>query len=221
MELEVLYEDNHILVAVKPQNVPSMPDASGDMDMLTAVKAYVKEKYGKPGDVYIGLVHRLDRPTGGVMVFARTSKAAARLCKQFAEKSMAKEYLAVVRGTMDQAEGTLEHWLEKDEDENTVRTVQEGQGKRAELQYKTLQSKDGLSLLQIRLMTGRGHQIRVQLAAGGHPILGDMKYGRNERKGNLMLWAFKLTIEHPTKKESMTFTAMPQGKGWEMARGAV
>lgn len=221
MELEVLYEDNHILVAVKPQNMPSMPDASGDMDLLTAVKSYVKEKYGKPGEAYIGLVHRLDRPTGGVMVFARTSKAAARLCKQFAEKSMEKEYLAVVRGSIEPREGILVHWLEKDEDENLVKTVPEGQGKRAELRYKTLQYKDGLSLLNIQLMTGRGHQIRVQLAAGGHPIIGDMKYGRNEKKGNLMLWAYRLTIEHPTKKERMTFTAMPPLQGWGMAEGVI
>lgn len=213
MKPNILYEDNHIIVAVKPQNVPSMPDASGDMDMLTAVKSYVKEKYGKPGEAFIGLVHRLDRPTGGLMVFARTSKAAARLSKQFSEKTAVKEYLAVLRGSLPEKEGVLTSRLVKDEEENITRVAGGEEGKTAQLEYKVLREKEGMTLVRIRLLTGRGHQIRVQFAETGHPVVGDMKYGKNEKKGNLMLWASHLEIEHPTKKERMAFTSEPPDTG--------
>jgi 23S rRNA pseudouridine1911/1915/1917 synthase len=215
MTLQVLYEDNHIIAAVKPHNMPSMPDASGDPDMLSTVKAYVKEKYNKPGEAYIGLVHRLDRPTGGVMVFARTSKAAARLCKQFAEKTTRKEYLAVVRGSLPEKTGTLVSRLIKDEEENMVREAEDGEGKEARLDYTVLKERDGMSLLKVLLHTGRGHQIRVQLASIGHPVAGDMKYGKDEKKGLLGLWAHTLEIEHPVRKERMAFTAPPpEGGVW-------
>ena len=211
MDIQVLYEDNHLLVVKKPANVPVQADASGDEDLLTACKAYIKEKYQKPGEVYLGLVHRLDRPVGGVMVFARTSKAAARLTEQFSAHRAQKRYAAVVEGTAP-GEGRLFDWLLKNEGTNTTSVVKEGTpgAKAARLSFRTLARTKGLSLLDVDLQTGRPHQIRVQLSRAGFPIRGDQRYNPRAKVGEqIRLWAYALTIAHPTLKEEMTFYALP------------
>ena len=211
MDIRVLYEDNHRLVVEKPANVLVQADASGDQDLLTACKGYIKEKYAKPGEVYLGLVHRLDRPVGGVMVFARTSKAAARLTEQFSAHRARKRYAAIVAGYAP-TEGRLTDFLLKNEATNTTSVVPEGTSgaKQAKLSYRTLAREKGLSLLDVDLQTGRPHQIRVQLSHAGYPILGDQRYNPAARVGEqIRLWAYALTISHPTLKEEMTFYALP------------
>lgn len=211
--LNVLYEDNHIIVVLKPQNMPSQEDSSKDKDMLTCVKEYVKEKYNKPNEAYIGLVHRLDRPTGGVMVFARTSKAAERLSKQIAEHKLKKYYLTIVEGTPKEKSKRLVNYLKKDEKINKVSIVPqlEDGAKLAELEYNTLSSYDNkFSLLRVELFTGRSHQIRAQLSIIGNPIVADVKYGAELKLSkNLCLWAYKLVFEHPVTKQKMQFTCYP------------
>ena len=211
MDIRVLYEDNHLLVVEKPANVPVQADASGDEDLLTACKGYIKDKYQKPGEVYLGLVHRLDRPVGGVMVFARTSKAAARLTEQFSAHKARKRYAAIVEGAAP-AEGRLTDYLFKNESTNTTSVVPEDTpgSKQAKLSFRTLAREKGLSLLDVDLQTGRPHQIRVQLSHAGFPIHGDQRYNPNARVGEqIRLWAYALTIAHPTLKEEMTFYALP------------
>lgn len=211
MNIRVLYEDNHLLVVEKPANVPVQADASGDEDLLTACKGYIKEKYAKPGEVYLGLVHRLDRPVGGVMVFARTSKAAARLTEQFSAHRTRKRYAAIVEGSAP-GEGRLADFLWKDERTNTTSVVPEGTpgAKLAKLSFRTLAREGGLSLLDVDLQTGRPHQIRVQLSHAGFPIKGDQRYNPAAQVGEqIRLWAYALTIVHPTLKEEMTFYALP------------
>ena len=212
-KLKILYEDNHIIVVEKPPNVPSQADKTTDEDMLTIIKKYIKEKYNKPGNVYLGLVHRLDRPVGGVMVFAKTSKAASRLSEQVRNKTFKKEYLAIVDGKLDVKSGTLEDYLVKNERNNLskVTNKETKNAKYAKLDYEVLKySKEiNLSVLRILLHTGRHHQIRVQLANMGHSICGDQKYGTRGRGKQISLWAYKLTIEHPITKESMTFIDIP------------
>ena len=207
----ILYEDNHLLVVEKPENVPVQADASGDDDLLSILKAYVKEKYSKPGDVYLGLVHRLDRPVGGVMVFARTSKAAARLTAQFKDRRAKKRYVAIVEGEPKPAD-ECEDWLFKDEATNTTRVVPEGTegAKRAALRYTTLAKAHGTALLDLELFTGRPHQIRVQLSSRHLPIVGDMRYHPNAKPGTqIRLWSYQLTVQHPTLNEPMTFFSLP------------
>ena len=223
MNLKVIYEDNHIIVVEKPPNIPSQGDKTEDTDMLTIIKEYLKEKYNKPGNVYLGLVHRLDRPVGGVMVFAKTSKAASRLSNQVREKVFKKEYLAIVDGKPEKNKGTLENYLLKNEKTNTSRIVKENTpgSKYAKLEYEVLKYNEeiDLSLLKILLHTGRHHQIRVQLAGMGHSICGDQKYGTRGRGKQISLWAYKLTIEHPITKECMTFTDIPEPIGpWVMIK---
>ena len=223
MNLKVIYEDNHIIVVEKPPNIPSQGDKTEDTDMLTIIKEYLKEKYNKPGNVYLGLVHRLDRPVGGVMIFAKTSKAASRLSNQVREKVFKKEYLAIVDGKPDKNKGTLENYLLKNEKTNTSKIVKENTpgSKYAKLEYEVLKYNEeiDLSLLKILLHTGRHHQIRVQLAGMGHSICGDQKYGTRGRGKQISLWAYKLTIEHPITKESMTFTDIPEPIGpWVMIK---
>ena len=211
MNIRVLYEDNHLLVVEKPANVPVQADASGDEDLLTACKGYIKEKYAKPGEVYLGLVHRLDRPVGGVMVFARTSKAAARLTEQFSAHRARKRYAAIVEGSAP-GEGRLADFLWKDERTNTTSVVPEGTpgAKMAKLSFRTLAREGDLSLLDVDLQTGRPHQIRVQLSHAGFPIHGDQRYNPAAQVGEqIRLWAYALTIVHPTLKEEMTFYALP------------
>lgn len=216
-DLKVLFEDNHIIVVEKKPNIPSQADKTEDEDMLTIVKQYIKEKYNKPGNVYLGLVHRLDRPVGGVMVFAKTSKAASRLSEQVRSKIFKKKYLAVVDGKFEQQLGTLEDYLYKDERLNMSRVVSKDKknAKLAKLDYKVLKYNEvkNLSLLEIDLHTGRHHQIRVQLANFGHSIFGDQKYGSRGQGKQIALWAYELTIEHPITKEKITFKDLPEAIG--------
>lgn len=212
-KIQVIYEDNHLLVVVKPQNVPVQADASGDKDLLTMLKEYVKEKYDKPGEAYLGLVHRLDRPTGGVMVFARTSKAAARLQECMKEGEFEKKYFAVVCGEVKQKRRKLVDHLMKNPTTNTVMCVPAATtgAKRAELDYRVLAESNGLTLVDISLITGRGHQARVQMSNIGNPIFGDARYGGNKlAKGhNLALWAAELKFLHPVTKEKLVFRVFP------------
>ena len=205
-KLKVLYEDNHIIVVLKPCNILSQSDNTGDIDMLTLVKNYIKEKYNKLGNVYIGLVHRLDRPTGGLMVFARTSKAASRLSKQIKDNQINKSYLAVIPNFKEK-EGTLIDYLKKENNGNTIVTDKEN-GKYAELNYKLIKHKNNLSLVSIDLITGRHHQIRVQFSSRGYPLYGDQRYGE-ENKKQLALFCYKLEFIHPVKKEKMSFIIYP------------
>lgn len=209
-QIPILYEDNHLLLVHKPPNIPVQEDSSGDRDVLTNLKDYIREKYNKPGEVFLGLVHRLDRPAQGVMVFARTSKAASRLSDQFRRRTVDKIYRAVVFGQTPSA-GTLTDFLYKDRDKNQVEVVKENhpEAKSASLSYKTLATKDGLSLVEIELETGRSHQIRVQFANAGFPLWGDYRYGTSPQpqNRNLALLSFLLRFDHPTKKERMEFSA--------------
>ena len=211
--LNVIYEDNHVIVVIKPQNIPTQEDESKDKDLLTMVKEYIKEKDNKPGNVFVGLVHRLDRPTGGVMVFAKTSKAASRLSAQIAENELKKRYLAVVLGKPREKRLKLVNYLQKNARTNTVQVVPEltTGAKRAELEYEVLESKEKVSLVDVKLYTGRSHQIRVQMKHIGCPVYGDVKYGGDKlAKGhNLALWAYELKFVHPTTKENMTFKVYP------------
>lgn len=217
--MKVIYEDNHILIVVKEANIPSQSDKTGDIDMLTLVKNYVKEKYNKPGEAYIGLVHRLDRPVGGIMIFARTSKAASRLSEQIRNKTFKKKYLAVVDGKFDNKNGSLIDYLYKDERNNISKVVSETKknSKRAELDYEVLNYDDkrNLSLVKIDLHTGRHHQIRVQMANAGHSLFGDQKYGTRGKGKQIRLWAYEIEFEHPTTKEQLKFTDYPD---WTMVK---
>jgi 23S rRNA pseudouridine1911/1915/1917 synthase len=219
MSLKVLYEDNHLLCVVKPVNMPVQADSSGDPDLLNLCKAYLKERYEKPGEVYLGLVHRLDRPVGGVMVFARTSKAAARLAEQMKKDQWNKEYRAVVCGKA-QPEQVLEDFLLKNEQTRFSAPVPEGTpgAKFARLKYEKLQEREGLSLLKVQLDTGRHHQIRVQLSSRGLPLWGDARYNPAAKPGEqIALWASRLCLLHPTRKEPMTFDCPPpDSRPWNL-----
>ena len=216
-ELKVIYEDNHIIVVEKPVNIPSQGDKTGDIDMLTIIKQYIKEKYNKPGNVYLGLIHRLDRPVGGVMVFAKTSKAASRLSEEVREKIFQKTYLVIANGKFEKDKGELEDYLLKNQAKNMSKVVKEGtkNSKLAKLDYEVIKYDPdlNLSVVKINLHTGRHHQIRVQLSSRGHSIYGDQKYGGRGHGKQIALWAYKLTIEHPITKEKMTFTDLPDAIG--------
>ncbi len=216
-KLNVIFEDNHIIVVQKIVNVPSQGDKTGDTDMLTIVKQYIKEKYKKTGNVYLGLVHRLDRPVGGIMVFAKTSKAASRLSDQVREKKFKKEYLAVVDGKFEEKSGVLENYLYKDERNNISKVVNKDKkgAKYAKLDYEVIDYKPDkdLSLIKVNLHTGRHHQIRVQLSNYGHSIFGDQKYGKRGKGKQIALWAYNLEFEHPVTKEIMKFELYPENKG--------
>ena len=219
--LDVIYEDNHIIVVKKEPNIPSQADKTEDMDMLTIIKKYLKEKYNKSGNVYLGLVHRLDRPVGGVMVFAKTSKAAARLSEQVREKVFKKKYLVIVNGEFKEKKGTLKDYLLKNERLNKSRVVEEGtkNSKYAELDYEVLKydKEQNLSLLKINLHTGRHHQIRVQLSSRDHSIYGDAKYNGRGSARQIYLWAYELTIQNVITKEEMTFKSIPEKeKAWKI-----
>lgn len=220
-DLKVIYEDNHIIVVEKKPNIPSQGDKTNDIDMLTIVKQYIKEKYNKPGEVYLGLIHRLDRPVGGVMVFAKTSKAASRLSEQVRNKVFKKKYLTIVDGKMEQEKASLEDYLLKNEKNNLSKVVDEKtkNAKQAKLDYEVLTYNDeiNLSVLKIDLYTGRHHQIRVQLSSRGHSIYGDQKYGTRGRGKQIALWAYSLTIVHPISKQEMTFISIPEKIGsWKI-----
>ena len=222
INLKILYEDNHIIVVEKPVNIPSQGDKTGDIDMLAIVKQYIKEKYNKPGNVYLGL----DRPVGGVMVFAKTSKAAARLSEQVREKVFKKNYLVIVNGKFEKNKGTLQDYLLKNEKTNMSKVVKEGtkNSKYAELDYEVLKydKELNLSVLKVDLHTGRHHQIRVQLSSRQHSIYGDQKYGGRGHGKQICLWAYKLTIQHPVSKKEMAFRAVPEKeKSWKILEDIV
>ncbi|MBE7084080.1 MAG: RluA family pseudouridine synthase [Clostridiales bacterium] len=211
-DLIILYEDNHIIVVLKPQNVPSCEDESKDENMLSIIKEYIRVTYNKQGNVYLGLVHRLDRPTGGVMVFAKSSKAASRLSEQMRDGDFEKRYYAVLVGTPREEKATLTHYMKKNPVNNMVYVCPPSVAgaKFAELEYEILDTKMGLSLADIKLHTGRSHQIRVQMNAIGTPVYGDMRYGGEKaKKGYLSLWAYYLSFTHPVSKERMVFRVQP------------
>lgn len=215
---KIYFEDNHLLVAHKPENIPVQGDKSGDSDLLNNLKEYIKQKYGKPGKVFLGLVHRLDRPVHGIIVFARTSKAASRLSDQFRNRTVVKKYLVIVEGRTEKT-GQLEHELDKDHESNkvTVYPAGSGKGKPASLHYRLMSHKNGLSLIEVELETGRPHQIRVQLAASGMPVWGDYKYGKKQPEGRrIALMSYILEFDHPTRSERMRFKCdKPAGEPWD------
>lgn len=208
---KVLYEDNHIIVVVKPVNVLSQEDHTKDLDMLTMVKSYIKEKYNKPGNVYVGLVHRLDRMTSGVMVFAKTSKGASRLNEQIRQNKMEKKYFALVEGKTPNT-GTLIDYLYKNEElVKSFVTEDKNKGKRAELRFETQKVGKNQSLVDVSLITGRHHQIRVQFSNAGYPLVGDSLYGA-KTQGPMRLHAYYLSFLHPITKEKLEFFENPLWK---------
>ena len=220
-EIPVLYLDNHLLGVVKPPNMPVQADDSHDPDLLTALKGYIGAKFQKPGAVYLGLVHRLDRPVGGAMIFARTSKAAERLSRDFAGHSLDKRYLAVLQGEMTEAR-TLDDCLVKDAGTGMVRVCSPGEpgAKRARLVTSPIAVRQGLTLAEVELLTGRAHQIRVQHMNAGFPLWGDARYGGGRPGEQIALWAYRLTVAHPTLKTPVTLCAAPPWEGaWRLFRG--
>lgn len=211
-KLNVLYEDNHIIVVVKPYNVLSQGDSTGDKSIMDMIKEYIKVKYNKPGNVYLGLVHRLDRPVGGIMVFARTSKAASRLSKDFNEHNLTKKYLAIVHGRLLESTGRFIDLVEKGKDGNSFVS---NNGKEAILDYEVLDynKENDCSLVSINLLTGRHHQIRVQFASRGHYLLGDQRYGVSDNK-QICLFSYYLSFTHPVTKEVMEFKVFPEKNGY-------
>ena len=211
--MRILYEDNHILVAEKPANMPCQADSSKDADMLNLLKAYIKQSANKPGAVYLGLCHRLDRPVGGVMVFAKTSKAAKRLCSLFAENKAERRYVAVVVGRPPEESVLIDYLKLSDKRMIAYNSPLEG-AKRAELSLRTLMYSGDYALVDIALKTGRKHQIRSQLMNHGWPVRFDMRYNPSPEKGQIALFAYCLGFMHPTKKEYMRFVIAPNSKSF-------
>jgi len=209
--LEVLFEDNHLLIVNKKSGDIVQGDKTGDKPLSDVVKEYIKEKYNKPGEVFLGVVHRLDRPTSGVIIFARTSKALERLNKMLRERTISKTYWAVVKNTPLKEKDSLIHFLKKNPKNNksTVFTKETDASKKAILHYSVIKKLDNYSLLEIDLETGRHHQIRAQLAYIGSPIKGDLKYGasRSNKDGSIHLHARKISFTHPVSKEQIYITA--------------
>lgn len=215
---KILFEDNHILVLTKPVNILSQGDRTGDVSMIELVNDYLRIKYNKPGKAYVGLLHRLDRPVGGVMIFAKTSKAFERLQMQMKNRTIEKTYLAACESKPILHDQLLEHYLTKDSAINKVKISEfEVPGSKiCQLHYKVLGSMHDIQYLQIRLITGRSHQIRAQLAYIGSPILGDVKYGQANPKTSdeLGLYSYSIAIEHPILKKRMIWSALPEPKGY-------
>lgn len=213
IKINLLYEDNHVLVVEKPCNIPVQEDQSNDIDMLTLLKDDIKLRYNKPGNVYLGLVHRLDRPVGGAMVFAKTSKAASRLSEQIRTRGLTKIYMAVVHHKLTASSGRLENYLLKDTKTNMVSVVNpDTQGaKQAILDFQVLAENDAFSLVKVNLLTGRSHQIRVQLSHIGNPLYGDQRYGKavNKVGQQIALWSYCIGFEHPVTHEQMEFICSP------------
>ena len=202
--INIIYEDNHLLVIEKPINIPVQEDSSKDKDLLTMLKEYIKKRDNKPGNVYLGLIHRLDRPVGGIMVFAKTSKCASRLSEQVRNRTFKKTYYAVVEGKVEN-KGTLKDYLLKDSKTNMVKV--DKKGKEAILNYELVNYKDNLSLVKINLQTGRSHQIRVQFSSRLNPLYGDQRYNVNAKVGEkIALFSNSITSMHPITKELKTYT---------------
>lgn len=210
-ELPILFEDNHLIVTLKAPMTLTQSDITGDEDLLSLVKAYIKEKYDKPGEAYVGMVHRMDRPVGGLICFARTSKAAARLSEQLRNNQMKREYVLLCKGETPER-FTLQNYLEKDPEQNLVRVLPDylhHQGKLAVLYGQTIVHNEKESLVAIQLETGRAHQIRAQMAHFGHPIIGDARYGGKTLKGAIALWGMRLSFFHPITGQALVFVCSP------------
>ena len=205
--INIIYEDNHLLVVTKPANMPVCLDSSNDIDLLSKLKEYIKNKYNKPGNVYLGLVHRLDRPVEGIMVFAKTSKAASRLTTQIQNNKFHKTYYAIVENNLPK-KGIFTDYLYKNQNTNTSYVTNENKDKKSILEYTLVAKKDNLNLVKINLLTGRHHQIRVQFSHHGYPLYGDHRYNKkfiNNNNANIALIAKKLPFYHPTTNELLTF----------------
>lgn len=211
--INIIYEDNHLLVVEKPINIPIQEDSSKDLDFLTLLKDFIKKRDNKPGNVFLGLIHRLDRPVGGIMVFAKTSKCASRLSEQVRNRTFKKTYFAIVEGKVEE-KATLVDKLLKNTKNNIVRV--DKNGKESILDYELIDYKDSLSLVKINLKTGRSHQIRVQFSSRNHPLYGDQKYNSNSKVGEqIALFANSITFKHPITKEELTFELdLPNRKPW-------
>ncbi|GKU79463.1 RluA family pseudouridine synthase [Paenibacillus sp. L3-i20] len=214
MPISVLFEDNHLLAVVKPPGIPSQEDETGDPDMLTLLKEDLKERHQKPGNVFLGLVHRLDRPVGGAMIFAKTSKAASRLSEAVRSRTFGKTYICVVQGSPVKLEARLTHYIRKDQKRNQVTVFNKPteDAKEAILSYSVIASSDRFSLIAVQLHTGRPHQIRAQFAHIGCPLIGDLKYGAAKRNDviDIALWSTSVTVPHPVTKEALTFCSIPE-----------
>jgi len=225
--MEVLYEDNHIIAVNKTCNEIVQGDKTGDTPLSEIVKAYIKDKYNKPGEVFLGVTHRLDRPTSGVVLFARTSKALTRLNEMFkSHEQIKKTYWAIVQGSPKEPEARLENWLIRNEAQNKsyIAKPHANNAKQAILEYRTLVRGENYTLLEINLETGRHHQIRCQLAAIGCPVKGDLKYGakRSNPDGGICLHARKIEFIHPVKKENICITApVPNDSLWQQLSASV
>ena len=208
-DIEIIFEDNHLLVVNKPVGLLSQEDHTGDKDILTLCKEYIKKDQNKPGNVFLGLLHRLDRPVSGVMMFAKTSKSASRISEQIRQRTIKKKYLAVVEGSPP-PNGYLNHYLKKDSASNSVEVVSPNikGAQDAKLMFQIIESSENIHLLEVTLITGRPHQIRVQLSEESYPIWGDQKYG-NSNRSTPALHAYSLKIQHPTLKKEIFFTANP------------
>lgn len=204
-KINIIYEDNHIIVVEKKPNILVQKDNTNDISLTDIIKEYLKIKYNKPGNVYLGLVHRLDRPVGGIIIFAKTSKAAKRLTDSIKNKQIKKTYYAVVEGHTKKEEKLIDY-LKKDTKTNTSYITNKEKGKEAILEYETIKYHQNLSLVKINLITGRSHQIRVQLSNHGHPLIGDQRYNKKtEQNINIALFAKKLELIHPTTKQKLSF----------------
>lgn len=217
MDIPIIFEDNHLLVVEKPPNILSQEDKSKDLDILTLLKNKIKVRDNKPGNVFLGLVHRLDRPVGGVMIFAKTSKCASRLTEQIRKRTFEKFYLAIIHGIPKKKTGILENFLLKNRRTNTVSVVEKNKkgARKAILDYEVIDTVENYSLIKINLRTGRPHQIRVQLSVIGHPLYGDQRYGYeiNKKGQQIALWSHIITCRHPILKEKISFTSFPKNQG--------
>lgn len=204
-KINIIYEDNHLLIVEKPINIPVQEDETKDLDLLTILKNYLKTKYNKPGNVYLGLIHRLDRPVGGIMIFAKTSKTAARLSNEIKNKVIKKKYYAIIENEIND-KGVLKDYLAKDSKTNNSYVTTKDKGKEAILEYEVISRKNNFTLISISLITGRSHQIRVQFANRGNPLYGDFRYNKKvDKNSNIALFAYEIEFIHPTTKRLLNF----------------